>query len=58
MNTKIFLIYLLLMAGVTYLIRTVPLIVFREKIRRLEETSWTPGGSSGRSVCPMQYSGQ
>ena len=33
MNTKIFLIYLLLMAGVTYLIRTVPLIVFREKIR-------------------------
>ena len=33
MNTKIFLIYLLLMAGVTYLIRTIPLIVFREKIR-------------------------
>ena len=33
MDTEKFLVYLLLMAGVTYAVRTVPLIVFKEKIK-------------------------
>ena len=32
MDTKTFFIYLVIMAGVTYLIRTLPLLIFRRKI--------------------------
>jgi len=32
MDNKTFFIYLIIMAGVTYLVRTVPLVVFRKKI--------------------------
>ena len=33
MDTKTFFIYLIIMAGVTYLIRTLPLLIFRKKIQ-------------------------
>ncbi|MBR0365620.1 MAG: AzlD domain-containing protein [Clostridia bacterium] len=32
MDNKLFFSYLIIMAGVTYLVRTVPLLVFRKKI--------------------------
>ena len=33
MDIKTFFIYLIIMAGVTYLIRTLPLLIFRKKIQ-------------------------
>ena len=33
MDMKTFFIYLIIMAGVTYLIRALPLVIFRKKIR-------------------------